>query len=277
MTQPPSPTPIATVISTLTKTTREWEPIVVCGAARSGTRMIADILNRHAEIDIEAEMHAKTAEAYFAFLDSVRMNFEHYTERKGVPQDLHWQKVQHTLHHVFFATAGKKVTRRTTDKTIRYHGLKTPGYERYFVNFEQMFPVTKPLYIYAKRNVGAVWRSWVAREFTSDLEEFRRRYERSLRQALKIRRSAPDRFALFDLDSYIASADKPDFVARNVLDPLRIPHKIDWPSDGIANSNSAAALGVSLPEGDQMAEQIRSLEADPQISLYTDRLLAPAS
>lgn len=74
-------------IQAFTRAARHWTPISVSGVARSGTRMISDILNQHPEIEIESEMHAKTLEAYFEFLDRTQANFDHYSERKGFVLD----------------------------------------------------------------------------------------------------------------------------------------------------------------------------------------------
>lgn len=235
--------------------------------------MIADILNQHDEIEIEAEMHAKTIEAYFDFLKSVQKNFDHYSERKGYRLDKHWKRSQRALHHVFFATAGKEAA-RSQGESITYHGLKTPGYERYFEEFDSIFNPVKPLYIYAIRQVGPVWRSWVTRQFSDDPELFRRRYERSLRQALKIRRSAPERFALFDLDAYIAAENQQDFVNEKILKALGMPEMRGWPEQGVPNSNSASALGLELVHTRNLEKQIESLEADEKIAFYRQKLIA---
>lgn len=255
------------------KETRSLVPVIVCGVARSGTRMIADILNRHTEIEIEAEMHAKTIEAYFEFLKQVQSNFDHYSGRKGFALDKHWKRNQRALHHMFFATAGKDAAPVQERGICRYHGLKTPGYERYFEEFESMFHPVKPLYIYAIRRVGPVWRSWVTRQFTDDPELFRRRYERSLRQALKIRRSARDRFAVFDLDAYIAAEDQQAYVNTEILRKLGIADLEEWPTLGVPNTNSASALGLELVQTPDLEQQMADLEADERLTLYRRKLL----
>lgn len=261
-------------IQAFTKAARHWTPISVSGVARSGTRMISDILNQHPEIEIESEMHAKTLEAYFEFLDRTQANFDHYSERKGFVLDKHWRHTQGALHHLFLATAGKQAAQRPFAKRIRYHGMKTPGYERYFERFEQMFAPVKPLYIYSLRQVGPVWRSWVTREFNAELDVFRRRYERSLRQALKIKQRDPERFAIFDLDAYVAATDKLAFINQTILAKLGIPEDLVWPEDGMPNTNGAAALGLSLQDSDIMAEQMAELAGNECIQLYREKLLA---
>jgi hypothetical protein len=251
-------------------------PLILCGVARSGTRMISDILNAHPNILVEAEMHAKTIEAYFAFLDQVQQNFDHYSARKGYALDKHWQRSQTDLHHLFFATAGKRRTSLEPGTEIKYHGLKTPGYERYFEQFEAMFKRQPPLYVYALRQPGAVWRSWVTRGFDASFDTFLTRYQRSLRQALAIKTAAPERLALFNLDAYIAADDKPSFVTREVLEKLDLPAFKVWPEGGVANNNSARALGLTLVDSPEITAQIAQLNADRKIRVYREKLLASA-
>lgn len=251
----------------------EWTPVVTCGVARSGTRMIADLLNQHAEIEVEAEMHAKTIEAYFALLEQVQANFNHYSERKGRRLDANWQSNKNALHHLFLATASKCPAERPFEKDIKYHAFKTPGYERYFENFERAFEPVKPLYIYAIRDVGKVWRSWASLNYLDDLELFRTRYSRSLRQANKINRMAPDRLAVFDLEGYIKASDKRSFVVRTVFTPLGIEDKVVWPPEGVSNKNSAECRGYSLIDNSQMQQQMADLRADPNLQMLRDSLV----
>lgn len=235
--------------------------------------MIADILNAHPSILVEAEMHAKTIEAYFAFLDQVQENFDHYSERKGFALDRHWQRSQTDLHHLFFATAGKRPTSLDARADVTYHGLKTPGFERYFERFETIFKRKPPLYVYALRQPGAVWRSWVTRGFEASFDTFLLRYQRSLRQALTIKTTAPDRLALFNLDTYIAAPDKASFVTQEILKKLGLPEFKVWPEGGVDNSNSASALGLSLVDSPEVTAQIAQLNADRKIRAYRDKLL----
>ncbi len=126
---------------------KKTTPVIVCGAARSGTRMMTDILNTHKNILIQEEMHANTIESYFNMLRNIDDVFDSYSERKGYQLDTHWNNSKHILSHVFFATAGKKKTTNNT-KEITFHGIKTPGYERYFPELEDAFSHTPPIYIY---------------------------------------------------------------------------------------------------------------------------------
>lgn len=244
-------------------------PIIVCGAARSGTRMACDILNKHAECCVQDEMHAKTFEAYVEFVDKVQGNFNHYSALKGRALDANWRASQAVLHHVFFSCANKKGA-MVPGRSAMYHGVKTPGYERYFSTFEAMFPSrVPPVYVYCLRDAYKVWRSWLTREFLSvaDIDLFLVRYRRSLRQAVRIKRQSPGRFVLFDLDDYIAAGCKKDWIVEHLLSPLAVPENPILDYENIANTNSSKALGLSLvPEGRLMGEG--KIKSDVKIMEY---------
>jgi len=240
-------------------------PVVIGGVARSGTRMIADILSQHKHFRVEDEMHDKSIEAYFNFLDTVQANFDHYSERKGRRLDRNWKNNKIFLHHIFLSVGAKNQTTTPFVKDIHYHAFKTPGHKRYFEQFEKIFSPVKPLYIYAIRDVGAVWRSWVTREFTNEVDLFKSRYERSLRQALKIKRNAPGRFALFDLEAYINTEHQQNFIRRTILDKLLIEDLVVWPENGIENINSASALGLELHSDPQLKAEMKSLQSNEKI------------
>ena len=59
------------------------KPIIICGAARSGTRMLTDILNFYSNVAIQDKLHAKPIENYFEFIDVIASSFDYYSKRKG--------------------------------------------------------------------------------------------------------------------------------------------------------------------------------------------------
>lgn len=218
-------------------------------------------------------MHAKTIEAYFAFLEQVLANFDHNSERKLPPLVANGRRNKNAIHHMFLAAGSKHPTERPFEKDIKYHAFETPGYERYFDKFEKTFYPLKPLYIYAIRDLGQVWHSWASLNYLDDLDLFRARYARSLRQANKIKRAAPDRLAIFDLEGYVKANDKRSFVVRTIFTPLGIEHKVVWPEEGVDNKNSAERRGYALIETSPMHQQMADLRSDPNLQMLRDSLL----
>lgn len=248
------------------------KPIVICGAARSGTRMLTDILNSHSNIVIQEEMHAKTIEKYFEFIDAIGSNFEYYSERKGKNLSVHWNDSLKYLNFSFFASANKRGL-TGFGKDIIFSGIKTPGYERYFASFDKIFPDSPPVYMYCIRDVAKVWRSWKTIGFLDDVMLFRTRYERSLRQALKIKKSAPDRFFLFDLDSYVEAADKKAFVESNIFGFLGVAQSDYIDSALFENRNSIKNYGAEYIEREELAKDIDILLGCDRIKSLRTALL----
>lgn len=253
--------------------TRRLRPLLVCGAARSGTRMATDLLNLHPNVAVQNEMHGETFEAYLQLVRSVDDTFARHSERKGRPLGLAWEAAKAELAHTFLAAASKRAA-TGQGKDLLLHGIKTPGYERFFGEFEQLFPGLEASAVYCLRSVDKVWRSWFSLGYVDDVELFRRRYERSLRHAVAIRRRIGERFVLFDLDDYAATTDLPDWVSRRLFGPLGLPV-----TDGLAeairelpNRNALVRTGNEAATGDRMEEEMAMLRGLESIREYRRQL-----
>ena len=259
------------------KETRKITPLIVCGVARSGTRMATDILNAHNRIVVQDEIHAKTMEAYFDFLEQVQGVFDHYSERKGRPLHGHWQRNRETLHHMFFISANKKQM-ASKDDPILYHGVKTPGYERYLDQFEACFPRNPPRYVYCMRDAAKVWRSWHGLGYLDDVRTFSKRYERSLRQALAIKRKVGDRLIVFELDSMIGANDKFAFIEETFYKPLGLPLNGSARErlEETSNRNSAERRGATLSDDQKMIKEMDKLSQSKKIRDFKAALLDQA-
>jgi hypothetical protein len=247
-------------------------PLIICGNARSGTRMMTDIANSHSNIVIQEEMHAKTIEAYFNLVENVNKNFEHYSDRKGYKLSNHWENSQKSLTISFLSFANKKPM-VGYDKNVKYYGIKTPGFERYYNQFESVFN-GQAKYIYCLRNPASVWRSWKSLDFVDDIEIFKARYTRSLRQAVKIKNNSPQRFALFNLDEYISSPDKTHYVSNTVLSSIGISEEFNAGTiESLENRNSMQKRGSKPNEGSKFNEEKQYLEEDIAILKYRNMLI----
>ncbi|WP_445157484.1 sulfotransferase [Halomonas sp. E14] len=250
------------------------KPLIICGAARSGTRMITDLLNEHKNIAIQEEMHAKTIEKYFDFVDDVQSVFDHYSERKGYRLDQSWIFSKSILTHAFFACANKKEM-EGSKKELKYHGIKTPGYERYMPYFEKLFLDSPPVYIYCMRDVANVWRSWKSMGYLDDIAVFTRRYERSLRQAVKIKQQVGTRFLVFDLDAFIVAEKKSEFIEKNILRKMELPVDENYCEsvNQTPNRNSIVKRGKNYVADEYLEREVISLKENQKIQAYKETLL----
>jgi len=278
-------------------------PLIVCGPARSGTRMMTDLLNLHPQIAIQDEMYSKVIEEYFKFLDNIDELFNEYANRKGRRLDQSWHNSKHILTHTFLSLFTKSKSsndiaekERLNDKLIHakkmlthvflgcanknhelaenkellFHGIKTPGYERYMPQFEDLFQQTPPYYIYCLREVDKVWRSWKSLGYLNDIELFHTRYLRSLRQANKIRKKVGDRFILFELDKYISSPEKNVFLYDNIFSKLGF-QSLDSIEE-ISNRNSIRKAGARYIEDSDTMKEMKFLLDSKDINKYKEAL-----
>lgn len=260
-----SPTVPPSLVDGLART-RRITPIIVCGAARSGTRMAADLLNIHDRIAVQNEMFAEVWESYLRMLADIDRTFSEHESRNGKKIDVHWRNLKGGLTHAFFAAACKK--RGTGQgKDLRFHGIKTPGFERYFVQFEKIFSKHPPLYVYCLRSAGKVWRSWHSLGYLDSVSDFRRRYERSLRQAGKIKRRAGDRFILFDLDAFVSATDKHEHLKEQLFLPmgLKVGRRYKNLFNHAPNRNSMKRFGVESKRDERVELEMRELDEHPGI------------
>lgn len=248
------------------KTIKKITPIIVCGMARSGTRMLTDLLNNHDQIAIQNEMHAKTIEAFFNLKKEVDGVFSHYEKKEGRRKNNNWLKSQNILMHTFFASANKKGI-LGYKKKIKFHGIKTPGYERYLSDFEDIFSSTPPFYMYCIRRPEKVWRSWKSIGYLIDFKVFQQRYLRSLRQAQRIRNAVPKRLIIFNLDDYIKTEDKHIFIQNNIFNRMGIESidRYKEVMDTTPNRNALKNKGSKYIEDKLMAEEMNTLMSNEEI------------
>lgn len=258
---------------------RKFTPLIVCGMARSGTRMITDLLNRFDEVAIQPEMHAATLDAYLEMTESISGTYSYYSEKKGRNLAKYWERFQPALAFCFLALGNKKgpVGR---GKKISYLGIKTPSYEHKFDAFEQIFHHGQaPLYVYCMRRPKKVWASWKSLGYEQEVGVFSRRYRRSLKKALRISESCRGRFALFDLDSYLAAQEKRQWVIDHVLAPLVLSVEMpnDFIPDAVPNRNSLERAGKPRLLDRETRLELDALKSCPELVELRNRLARAAN
>ena len=255
-------------------------PIFITGVARSGTRTVANVLSSSEHIVLEREIHDKSIEALISMFENVDHNFKHYSSLREYarPLDTSYKLGKSTLFKASLNTISKgppqslaKLSNKNQN-AVKFYGVKTPGFERYFKSFEQILYPQRPVYIYCIRDVENVWRSWLARNFLSDANLFLRRYKRSLRQALTIKRTCPQRLSVFNLDEYSTKNEisKARYFTDVVFNHLSI-EPIVWPKEGFKNTNSAANNGIQLPSVPK--KDLELIRSDKELPVLVEKLL----
>jgi len=126
------------------------------------------------------------------------------------------------------------------------------------------------------KDVAHVWRSWPALGYLTDVKTFTSRYERSLRQAIAIKRKVGDRLIVFELDAMLCTNDKTVFIDKTFYAPLGLsltPFAREHLEE-TTNRNSAERRGATLVDDPAMTGQMDKLSQSPKIRDYKAALLA---
>ena len=241
--------------SEILKTSAEQaRPLIVCGMGRSGTRMCANILSNSRDVEMQGEIGGPAGSRMMAWLEA------NYPQRSEADP--------YRIYRLARATFREGSAGRPQDRPrALWFGYKSPRHERYFHRYERLFedPARRPRYVYCLRNPFHVWRSYRAMPWNKfkDVRAFLQAWNRSVGTWETMRRQAPDRVSLFNLDSMIRSPDRLEWLTPVLLEPLNLsPEMFRRPVEALRNSNSAAnkvgAEPQELPPADMAA-----IAADP--------------
>lgn len=216
-------------------------PLIVCGFGRSGTRMCANVLANSTAVELQGELPVEIAGATMDWLLAAK------SARPAPDADR-----DYLLARDAFRNAAK--ARPVSRPAALWFGHKSPLFEREFEPTEAVFddPARRPAWVYCLRHPQAVWRSHRVMPWSGfrDVGAFLKSWTRSVEQFEAMRRAAPDRVILFDLDAMIAAPDRDAWLTETLLAPLGLdPATFRRPLAELQNSNSAAAkLGAPPPE-----------------------------
>src|SRR5690606_23185384 len=120
-----------------------------------------------------------------------------------------------------------------------------PRHERHFDRYERIFDQEdrRAMYVYCLRNPFHVWRSYRAMPWNKfrSVGDFLSAWVKSVHEFESMRRRAPGRVLLFNLDGMVRAPDRLEWLRPVLLDPLGIsPKTFRRPVDTLENSNSAA-------------------------------------
>lgn len=130
-------------------------PIIICGAPRSGTRMLVRILDLHPQLVVTNEFPFDCMGAalnLFSRLDGYMAEWPDRSEK------VEWLSSRADMMIDIWLGASSAYTREKA-KNARRFANKTPGNEHFFEDFEKLFAACRPSYIFCVRHPERVLKS----------------------------------------------------------------------------------------------------------------------
>lgn len=182
-------------------------PLFVMGMGRSGTTNTLRVLNCHPKVMLTGEIALAVLKQFFALLDKLDQSTQ------GKPQlEEGWLERKADFIFTSFgymAKLGHGQLGKYGDAV--YLGHKSPKLEFIFGEYEAHFASVgmKPLYVYCTRNPFDCWRSYRSQPWNAypDVDRFLQDYDLSHRRLRRMRKKAPSRVFLMELDVLKAAPD----------------------------------------------------------------------
>lgn len=127
---------------------------IICGYPRSGTRMIANILNRHPRAAVGPEVAGRIIQASMGVFEEYE-NYCGAAKRKESRYQLWRAQRAPLMEKIWLAAAPQSVRKKAAESLVVAN--KTPRAERFFDFYERVFD--EPLWIYCMRDPYLVIRS----------------------------------------------------------------------------------------------------------------------
>ncbi len=247
----------------LDQSAQEWPlaratPVLIGGVARSGTRMLADILNVCPTVAIQPETPPKAIELFLKFAGDIDGIYAGLGQQLGRAVDQNWRQNRAGLLHALFIAASRDRP-SGVDRPVTHFGLKLPSLERYFSEFDRYYDAPKPYMIYCMRRPDAVWRSIRSFGWQTDFEKFLQSYRRSMSHALAALARSPDRLVVFNLNAFL-EGDSVEYVA-GLCARLGVPLEAEAQARiaQVDNRNGIAARGREYADTPELAGQMQAL------------------
>ena len=188
-------------------------PIIICGAARSGTTFIWQLLNEHPDIVLSDEFFIYKTPSMMKWFDEMREAFGSLTARGD------WKpRKAAIMRSLWYYTS--QPARAEAGLISRRWGNKTPGSELYIDFYEDVFEQWPPQYIYCMRNPKNVFLSvrnmaWGKRVHIRGQVK---RYIESVRAMEAFKKRVPERMLIFQVDRVASELESRVSVVREILD-----------------------------------------------------------
>lgn len=169
-------------------------PVIVCGVARSGTTFVQNLIDAHRDIAMSDEFFLYRMPTIEQLLTELG---DAFPARRG---DWPHRRAQ-IVRALWFGLSGEQ--RAAVGLSARRFGNKTPGAERYFDFYDQLFEVALPQYVYVLRRGADVFLSranvrWGDR--VPPIEKQLRWYKHSVAVMEEFRARHPERLHVVQVD-----------------------------------------------------------------------------
>jgi hypothetical protein len=199
-------------------------PLIIVGRQRSGTRFLANALNRFPGVTVQGELPNPVMASFQKFIDKTD---NYYRRMRANGMEAHrrqyafWKEKKRDL--IFSCWTNASQSRVSVPReNCRYFGYKRPNNEFYFEFYERHLSERPPIYIYCTRNFQDNYLSIASRWPNRGIHRVAREYLESSRQYWKMKAVAPDRVLGFVLDDYIEQGA--DYLCTAVLDRLGLDY-----------------------------------------------------
>jgi hypothetical protein len=198
---------------------KKFKPLIIVGRQRAGTRFLTNLLNSFDEVTIQGEVPPHVMEKVVQFIRDIDSYYAKGANRSDRHLRYHesWRKKREDLLFSIWEFANPSPAIKYNAKT-RYFGYKRPNNELYFEFYEEAFAYRPPMYVYCIRNFVDNFLSVVSRWPERLIEDVANEYLDSVAQYHRMKKQAPSRVLLFNLDSHVQKGIK--HVETSVIHPL---------------------------------------------------------
>jgi hypothetical protein len=221
-------------------------PLLVVGSPRCGTRFVANALQTHPDIHLNAEIPLQAMAATEVWLRRLSHTYQGYAvHARRAGWERGWEGSRHEMVYAIWATLTKGVF-RAPDHPVAWYGYKTPHHERFWPLWRDLFPADRqPRYVFCTRNFLDHSRSQQAKTPAVTIDKIAAEYRQSVNTYAEMKAALGDHVSLFVLDD-LASGGR-DYVREVLFDRLSIPVDAETLSriDPGRPVNDGASMGQS--------------------------------
>jgi len=202
--------------------------VILCGMPRCGTRQFTDFLNQESSICLQGEIKQSLIDPIRQMVEAADRVYADgaYSGR--------YRKKRAQLLLQLFSHLSKSYPFHKPSATI--HGFKTPGIEKAYQTLNSLFlPSTHRLvYFYCIRNISDCYLSLCSMPwFKATPKQFVAKFLRSLTAARQIKASPEAEkgqvaIEILNLDAFIASTDRAQWLATRLFAPVDLQPKAAW-------------------------------------------------
>lgn len=200
----------------------EYEPLLVGGFPRAGTRQTTDILNLHPKVQLQGEIPAKIVSSVAKLVNQVDVAHE------GTQYDASYQKRrQEFIFDMLRHVCKSKPLAPAWDWGRPHLGFKKPYLESEKRSLEMLFGrMGRIRFVFCLRDVGENYLS-MSSAFGTEAEQHARRTVRALRYWHRLVNDSAYTVVPMYLSDFVSASDRGEWVAQNLFEPLEIDVTID--------------------------------------------------